>query len=775
MNREALVLTGVVGTLLALTVAGIAAVGHGVVRASSDPSVGPGLRYEAFLSALDELIQDAGSESLVRVDVAEARLPDRTLVAYDTLVVVADTLAFPAFRPAGFLHDQVQTYNRFQRERLALAIEEPGWFFRLQAYNPSVFRIRGSGAGGPTLSRSAEAWSLRVRSPAEEVWDGEVLARDVERGNALLGPRATIPLRAPVLLARRTNGRRHRCEFTPDGSTVQVYCLSEERIPQAVLHLASDDGGAASVRAGWTDLWVDGRRVSSGDSVPLEMGTVLGIDPLEPVVFSEYWEGVLSSKQWIGGRMRRRSVSDVPLDIFSPLGHRSATLGSVPSKTASLRLSVNSDASRVLTGMLADFVDRLPLEVASGMVVLARIPDGEIVALAEVGDRSSPGRSRILERIAPGSAVKPLLAAAVLSERPELATLEIPARAGSVSSVLGLPPVAPRRALHSALNCTPPADGWLDLEYFLRCSNNEYAASLLLAGIWDGERVADGTAGRFRLGGRTLSGVRPALPLHGRSVPREVLLRSDVSEGLSALFDVAADPLIADRRGRSDAVWSGLAYSDGTAADLPREILPSASRPALLAPSFPEATELGLLYRYGFGAWENRWTILDLINGFGRIVTDRRVQLTFVPATDVASSDATSAPEALGLGGHAWYPRLLRGLERVAVDGTAPGLLRGFRRAGLPQAVYAKTGTLAEPGGPGPADDLYLKSLLLAVGKAVPEEGGRLSCGLVAGLHLRFREGPRSGNLPSYQLDFAGEELARFLAEEWEGLGVCAG
>ena len=769
MKRDAVVLTGVVGFLLALTIAAMGAVAHAVVRTSFDTSVDPGLGYESFLSALDELVRDAGSESLVRVDVAEAHLPGSTVVTYDTLVVVADTSSFPSFRPAGFLNDQVQAYNRFQRDRLALAREEPTWFFRLQAYNPSVFRTRGGGDDGPTLSRSAEAWSLRVRSPAEEVWDGEVLARGAVRGNALLSPRATIPLREPVVLTRRVDGRRHRCEFAPYELAVRAYCLSEERIPQAVLRLTTADGDPGSVLAGWAGLWVDGRRLSPGDSVPLEMGSVLGIDPLEPVVFSEYWEGVLSSKQWIGGRMRRRSVSDVPLDVFAPLGYGSATLGSAPSRTASLRLSVDSELSRSLTATLAEFADRLPLDVASGMLLLGRIPDGEIVALAEVGDRSIPGRSPLLERIVPGSAVKPLLAAAILSRRPELGTLEIPANRGPVSSVLGLPPVAPRRALHSALNCRPPADGWIDLEYFLRCSNNEYAASLLMAGIWDGEKVAQGTAGRYRVGGRTLSGLHPELRLRAGSVPRELLLRSSVSEGLSDLFDVATDPVIADAMGRSDAAWAGLTYSDGTPTRLPPEILPSTSRPALLAPSAPEATELSLLYRYAFGAWENRWTLLDLVNGFGRIVMDRRVQLTFVPSTDT-----TAPPGSLGLGTHAWYPRLMRGIGRVPTDGTAPGLLRAFRQAGLPDGVYAKTGTLTEPGGPGPADDLYLKSLLFAVGEPAAEEGGRLRCGLVGGLYLRFREGPPRASLAAYQVAFAREELARFLSEHWERLEVCA-
>ncbi len=444
--------------------------------------------------------------------------------------------------------------------------------------------------------------------------------------------------------------------------------------------------------------------------------------------------------------------------------------GSGPSATATLHLSVDAEASRNLTEALRTYVDDLPLELDFGMVVVGRVPDGEILALAEVGDRRSPGRSNLLERVVPGSAVKPLLAAAILSQRPKLATLEIPARNGPVTSVLGLPAVPERRAFRSSLNCPPPSSGWLDLEYFLRCSDNEYAASLLMAGIWDGVAYTDaGGPDRFRLGGRTFSGVRPAIPLRGRAVPREALLRSSLSQGLYDLFGVATDPLIADAAGRSDDVWSGLTFSDGTPLALAREVLPSASRPALLAPSAPEATDLGLLYRYAFGAWENRWTLLDLVNGFGRVVTDTRLQLTFVPAT------GREPPEPLGLRESTWYPRLLRGLGGVAEDGTAPGLRRAWHRAGLPGDVYVKTGTLAEAGGPGPADDLYVKSLLFVVGEPAHEGDGRVACGLVGGVYLRFRDRPGSGHLPSYQVEFARRALARFLADRWSSFGACAG
>lgn len=778
-------LVWIVGSLLALTAVGLGAVAWDTVRASGDATMRPGLDYHVFLSSLDDLVREAGDASLVRFDVVEERLPDGSRVSWDTLVVVADTVAFPSFRPAGFLRDQADAYNAFQRERIAVARERPEWFWRLEPHNPSVFRSHRTGDDAPGLTRSSAAWSLRVRSPAEEEWDGEIRARDVHRGNGLMGPRGTIPLRRPVRLTRRVDGRRQVCEFSPDGLDVRAYCRSEERIPQAILRMAAEPDHDGSVMAGWSDLWVDGARVSSGDSVPLPFGSVLGIDPLEPVVYGESWEGVLSSKQWISGRMRRRSAFAPPLDFFSALGNRPTGAGPRPSRTAAIQLGVNAAASEDLTTRLGAYLDDLPLPIDFAVLVVGRIPDGEILALAEVGNRRSPGRSNFLERVTPGSAVKPLLAAAVLSRRPELATLEIPARSGSVRSVLGLPSVPARRAFDTELNCAPPRDGWVDLTYFLRCSNNEYAASLLAAGLAadDGLRASD-TRRTFRLAGRTRSGLRPNLPVDGGEVPRSVLLRSALSEGLHDLFDVATDPTISDDVGRSRRVWDGTTYSDGTPLDVPWELLPTESRPALLSPSHPRGTDLGLLYRYAFGAWENGWNILDLTNGFARVVTDQRIQLGFARRGEDARGGSDSVVsggvgadstgiEALGLRGHDWYRPFLEGLRGAAVNGTARGLADAWREEGLPEGLFVKTGTLAEAGEAGRADDLYLKSLLFAVGEEADPSDGRLRCGLVGGLYIRFREGPRRGSLPSYQVDFARRELGRWLTAHWEEFGGC--
>jgi hypothetical protein len=778
-RRGASPLLRVAGLLLGATAFLLIWVGVRTVQASRDASVRTGLDYEAFLLALDDLIAGAGDSALIRFDPVEERISPRRSVTFDTITILADVEAFPAFDRAGFLYDQVQAYNRFQMERLALGRMDPDWYDRLRAYNPSVFRSARRPDGSQGLARAPAAWGLRVRSPLEGEWNGEIRAHDVVRDVGLLSPRMSVPLRKPVSLVRPVDGRRQLCEFVPSPGEVRVYCLSEERIAQATLRFASDDRSRSWALAGWADLWVDGRRIAPGDSVEIHGGDLLGLAPLEPVVFGDHWEGVLSSKQWVNGRMRRRGELSPPLDLFYSLGAGPASSDGRVSPTAHIDLSVSAEASGDLTRQFNDFLrTELDVPLDFGMIVLARIPDGEIVAVAEAGERANRGRSSLLERVAPGSAVKPLLAAAVLSQRPTLSALKIPARSGTVSTVLGMPSVGSRRAFTTALNCEVPQGGLVDLRYFLRCSNNEYAASLLVAGL-----VEDGIPGSNWRGSSELA-------LDGTRVPRATLLRSPLSEGLSDLFDVPADPTIADAMGRSRRVWEGMSFSDGSPVRVAYELLPSESRPALLAPGAPEGTDLSLLYRYAFGAWENQWTLLDLTTSFARVVSDRRVQLRFFPdefsgdrpGSGVQPSDSggggpadpSGAGEgALGLGQHSWYSDFLAGLRDVAIDGTARGLRSSWTAVGLPSTVFAKTGTLNEPGEPTPSDDLFAKSLLFAVGEPSEDPGGPLACGIVGGIYVRFSEGPSSGTLPSYQVDFARRRLGSFLRDYWDQFQGC--
>ena len=248
---------------------------------------------------------------------------------------------------------------------------------------------------------------------------------------------------------------------------------------------------------------------------------------------------------------------------------------------------------------------------------------------------------------------------------------------------------------------------------------------------------------------------------------------------------------------RSRRVWEGLSFSDGSPVRVAYELLPSESRPALLAPGTPEGTDLSLLYRYAFGAWENQWTLLDLTTSFARVVTDQRVQLRFFsppnPPTvamlrgstpcllggGVDSASIGAGDGGLGLGKHPWYSEFLVGLRAVAVDGTARGLRSSWRDAGLPSTLFAKTGTLNEPGEPTSTDDLFAKSLLFAVGEPQGEPGGPLAgplaCGIVGGIYIRFSDGPSSGTLPSHQVDFARRRLGTFLRDYWERFEGCPG
>ncbi len=779
MRSTRLMLLSLVLGLLGTTALFIGLVAARVVEASGDLGVRQGLDYERFLAAVDELLEDAGTEALVRFEPVEQVLAPGREVRFDTLVIEADPSEYPSFARAGFLFDQVQAYNRFQRERLSLGRESPEWFQRLEAFNPSVFRPYRRSDGSRGLTRAAAAWTLRVRSPLEGGWDGEIRARSVHRGSGLLGPRVTVSLHRPTRLLRTVDGRRQTCEFVPESLEIRAYCLSEQRIPQAVLRMASREVTPHTAVAGWTDIWVDGQRVSAGDSMSVERGSLLQIAPLEPVVLAEHWEGILSSKQWVNGRTRRVGMFEPPLDMFATLGERPDLASEAGSSAVPVTLGVDADASTELTRTLREFAEsEVDTPVDFAMVVIGRVPDGQILAVAEIGDRRSRGRSNLLEPFPPGSAVKPLLAAAILSSRPELATLRLPARAGAVESVLGLPPVPEGRVFRSTLNCEYPSNGWIGLRFFLRCSNNEYAAALVAAGLWSGDgsalEPARGAAQTtFSLEGRSYARIRPSSGLQGRTVGRSTLLLSPLSEGLSHLFDVPTDPVITDATRRTRRVWEGLSFSDGQPVRVPYELLPTESRPALLASASSEGTELSLLYRYSYGAWENRWTLLDLTNAFGRVATDRRIQLTFVPRR--ATGAGASEVEPLGLGDHPWYPDFLSGLRAVARDGTGRGLAPAWRRAGLPSGLLAKTGTLTEDGRPGFDDDLFIKSLVFAVGDESGRPGDPLACGLVGGVVFRFSKGPASGDLPSHQLVFARRQLGAFLARHWEDFGACAG
>lgn len=760
-ERSGRLLAGVVCSLLAVTGAAVVAVGIGMIRQTHGIDRRQSLEYETLLAKIDEIMALGGDQAVLRFETYTLEV-GRNTATMDSLVIEPTAARIPSLAPGGYLFEEVARYNAFQRERTQLATEDFNEFKRLEAYNPSLFRPYRAGDGSTGVTRTAAAWNRRVASPFGDRWAGEVRTADSDVAWSLYSPSALVPLDRPVRVSSRLNGRRRACDFEPRRGDAHAFCLSEARTPQLTLRgvggeAAGFDDGYSAV-AGWSALNLDGRRLEPGDSTLIEAGSILEIAPLDPVVFGTQRSGLLSSHQWVNGRMRRRGEARPPLDIFAALGRGPIDPEAPPSSRADVVLAVDEESTLELTEQLDAFVRVLPIPIEFATAVVARVSDGAVVAMAEVGSRSEPGRSRLLERVVPGSAVKPLLAAAVLSQRPELGSLTIPARSGVVRSVGGAPNIPSRQAFRTALNCAEGGTA-IDLSRFLRCSNNEYAATLLLGGVTTPGASVDPV---HRTGAETSSS-----PFVGRSVTRGTLLRSAFTEGMSHLFDVSTDPTITDTGRRSRTAWSGLQFTDGTPARVPFEALPDASRPALLSDSGAEATDLGLLYRYAFGAWENRWNVFDLTSAFGRVVSDRRMHVTLAGSPDVGPA------ESLELSAFDWYPQFLEGLAGVARNGTAQGLATRWREAGLPGTVFAKTGTLAEEEARR-GSGLFIKSLLFAVGETGEGPTTPLECGVVGSVYLSFERGPERGPLPSYQVDFAERRLARFLAEHWEEFGACA-
>ncbi len=677
----------------------------------------------------------------------------------DSITIASTIPSAPSLRPFGFLNDEIRRYNRWQRER------QKG----NEAANPTLLRVVHAGDGAVRLTTSPPT-SQRDAATGEPVrWTGDIRARDWWEGLALVGQDKLVPLDRTTRVLVADRGTTHPCDFVVQERAVSIFCASEQRIPQAILHRHSQDDDALWLIAGYDRPWVDGVRPESGDSVILHPGALLMLDPLGPLVLAKAETGLLSRSGWRSGTRARFLTPDDE----SPFGQliRDVHVGHAGAGELQLGIDVEltSDLQRGLERFLMEWQGP-PIEEAQ--VVVLGVPSGELLALA--GIRPGGFKDRVLfDRIAPGSAVKPLIASAILSRRPILGTLRIRASVGKLTSILGMPQIQEAQAFDSHLNCPVDASGWIDLEYFLRCSNNAYAASLLLLGLdheAPGKSVALTEAAvdaPFQLGGQQWTGKRPDVVLLGLTVPRETLLRSATAEGVAGLFDLSIDPEIVHRAGEFvDVIEPDATLTDGARSTVTTRAFSARSAPVLLAPTSPSGTSLAYLYRYAIGAWENRWNLADLTQAFSRVTSDRRVTLR-------VSSRPPGAPPVppLGLAQAPWYPHLLQGLAGVAQTGTAHGLATVMLH-GLPNEarLYAKTGTLAEEATtPSDDNDLYTKTLLLSLG--IPGESGALRCGVSVGIYVRFGPETKTGShLPNAAVNYSTDVLGPALRDTWSRL-----
>jgi hypothetical protein len=709
--------------VLAVSAALIGWVGWGVVRAAHDQNARAGLNYTRFMAELERVVNTQGLARFVQVPV---RLADGRMEVIDTIALTADTVRFPAFEEGAFLNDQVRLYNAFQRRRAQMGQVRGEWFEEMESYNPSVFRSERLLDGSRRLARASNAWNLRVAWPFDEGWRGEVRTRDFRNERVLAGSGQLASL-AGDSFPLRPRGDAW-CRFRAvRRATTTVHCASAADLPQATFTGDTNP----QVVAGWRRLQMDGAWLPRDSTRPAPDGSVIRLHPIPPVALLTRPHGALSTLQWVNGKVRR--VPAGPAGLGFAAGLREYGAAGRAAGDAPLNLTVHAGLSRALDAGLTDFMaqgGRPPLDYA--VVLLADAATGSVIAVGEVGRSPEPGRTNLLELHAPGSTVKPILAAAILHKRPELARLQV-APAPKVERLAGVPLRTP---FESPFYCAPTPR--VTLRYFIRCSNNQYAAELVMASLGGRQGVdGDGTVGR------------------------DLLVAGALSDGLQELFDVYTDPQIAANAPR-DALFRGLRYGGGAPMrQIPRAVLPTPSRP-LLVSGEARATSVDLLARYSYGAWENSWNLVDLTQAFARILTDRRVEL------HLAARDSVAPARKIGLDAHPWYAELTGGLRDVATDGTARGLAASWRATGLGGTVYAKTGTLNER-----AYDLYVKALLFGVGEDRPGIGGVVDCGIVGLVYFRFADAGQ-GAIDRHQLDFAEQVLGPLLRRHWGLATPCA-
>jgi hypothetical protein len=406
-----------------------------------------------------------------------------------------------------------------------------------------------------------------------------------------------------------------------------------------------------------------------------------------------------------------------------------------------------------------------------------------------------------------GSAIKPLLAAATLMQRPDLATLEVRNDAATMYDLWGLPLGKP---FESGSACPL---GWIGLRQFLSCSSNRFSASLVAAALQPASQketpaLESAPGVTFRLNGQTHVGQRLHLALdRNHQVRADTLNASALSAGLFALDSLNTSLELAaqlGREGRDSSVWTGLRDDRLNAVRVPLGLWPEQSRLAMLRGNRPATARQ--LAMFSVGAAENRVTSLDLTEAFARLVTDRRVGLTFVPTTGRVSFPS------MALAKYAWYSTFIGGLHDVGTVGTARGTQAAITQQLSPNLqFYGKSGTLNAP----PhvrklqrmdsvmsnghlvsrrltftdtvVPPVVAKTLLFAIGTRYARKagadsgatgsrmevgsGGAIDCGVVGTIYFRLRRNPP--HVESLATDFANERLWRLLRKNWQRLKVC--
>ena len=720
--------------LLTFAVATIGAtlVATTIVALANDPR--DDLTFTGAVGELSRTLKDRGPEQVGAIRRATF-VVGADSISLDTLAVTADSAAEPGFARGGFLRDQVYRFNDHVVRKAVREVATRQDRSHRRVETGSVFRLVWTDSGVARLSDTADALGLVIRSPyAEGSWR-PVRTVDWRSSPALLGYDGQLTLGVTQDSGRNRamfNGRD--CEVRAETLTRHlVYCTSS--VGRAVDRFfdvgftTSNNTFAAMFPYRPRDVWVNGRlerfvNRNTGAGTLVELRSTGGF-----LLSGADW-GTLAAEQWINGRTTFLNQRAGTLSFFGRAGRSQHELAS---PSAPLTLSFDARLSTDLEREARQFLAAHDEVIRRMAVVLMDARSGEIRAIVEPHRRTDDESLLSFEPLLIGSAVKPIVASAVLTRQPDLANLRINAADTLVSEVDGVPLMKVFRSAHNGCN------GPIDIVQFLRCSSNQFAAELVIRSL---------KANGYKRG----------------EVPRAVLEESDIANGLVQVFDV--DPHAGRNAGRFASYWRS---GDSTITqDL--TLVPWESRPWLVFPK-NETTPVDWVARWAFGGWENRWTLVGAAQAYARIATGRNVLGTFLHP-DVFRT----APPASPLAAEA-FTVVRRGLTRVALDGTAKGLNTAFQVEGAPSlAVMAKTGTLneSETGG-----STHMKALALAIGVAADSAvGAPIQCGLVAMTYFEFQDDwnkrSRAAALPSVHLDFARERLAPVLQRQWRRVSGCA-
>lgn len=825
---------------LLLTIVGFVALGAALPSYTLSSTARRGLTYDTLFAELHDALIDEPDRPLrraieaVQVDALVPAPNGYAIVTFDTLA--ADPSAYPSLEPGGFLRDEIDRFNAYQHERVDAVRRghlTGGSVLDLRASeNPSIFRTevraiddaRGD-RDSIILADRAVPYGLRVPSPFDAAKLVAVTTREWTRSLGWISPEGTRSV--------RVNGRipgEPACPFRAVKDSVYVECTAPgSPFTQLVLRFPDQLGetGTATLFTRERTLY-DGKQLPSRRAVPIATGGMFQFHSRaidgdkhvrpEPVILEWTLGGTLGGTQWINGRIRWQSSVSETSPFVRQLASAAGFGASVELEGGrNIPLSIDETLTDELQTALDDFAGPKRTaraahpetsDLSFATVVLASAKTGEILAVAELGPPAANGGSWLLKPVNVGSAIKPLIAASALIERPELATLEVRNDSPVMNDVWGLPL---GKAFESGSACPI---GWIGLREFLACSSNRFSAALMAAAMQperDSSLTLDAAPGiSFRLGGREHMGQRPHLALdRNHQVPADTLNGSALAAGLFALDSLNTSLELAaalGREGRDSSIWVGLQDDRHNPVRVPLGLWPEQSRLAMMRGNRPAT--IRQLAMFAVGAAENRVTTLDLTEAFTRIVTDRRVGLTFVPAHH--SGGPASFP-ALALSNHAWYPVFIGGLHDVGTIGTAKGTQTAVTQQLSPNLLFlGKSGTLNAPphvrvlhridtvmvkGVPRArvltfADTVVppvvAKTLLFAVGaryarsgKALvapslpnaAESGGAIDCGVVGTIYFRLRRNPQ--HVESLATDFANQRLWKLLRANWSRLKVC--